>query len=794
MISTQYIKLNMIPSGVMPVLYCSQYDVGRPLGMVVYNGSEAVDLDTYSCTIEATRTDGTAITAAVTTSDSVGVFTTTATMTNQPDVYDAQLVLYDNGNSRRVAPLPFVMHITAAAMDENAASIEEDKSLYQQYTESVQTALADINADISAEITARQAAITAEATARQSADNTLQSNINAEASARETADTALQSALTSESAARAAADANLQTQINEIVAPSGEAPSAAEVLNARIGADGVTYPTLGDAIRMQNENMEAVIKDSQKTTTVSSKWTQGAVNSTTGEPTVQSNRIKTSMQNIADYSYVYPASGYKIAVFIYDASSAFLGCWNGVSLVTGTATWFTDSVALARWANGYKFRVVLALTSDEAITPTSSANAIFTLATDADLNTFGVPADAGAVDSKALLYRGTINQAFALSNYKRPGVYRFTASHIPTDAPSDYGINAGVFVNFGPDSSAAISSQLLFENIVLRMWMRMFASDGTPSEWKRFTFTDYPYMRFIGSNDVYDDLDDFTSPGVYSWNSATASIPTHSPENGAGVCLFMGAENATYMAAQMAVMPTGVIYTRYLTLSSGWGAWQTVGVGTISGVNLAMLGDSITAGRVGGQPGGSRPTMTIPQRVAAELGINTTNFGVGGMGWLSKVNHDTNAYEYIQTLDLTGYNYISLAYGANDSAAALGDATDTTEETIMGYVYRTCMYIRNTYPAAEIILITPTLGISSGTFPGWGYTIERGTEDDPWTFADFYEKFAAFGELYHVHVIRGDRCFTSFNVDSLVGDNVHPNEAGYAVAGHYFAGQIGALL
>lgn len=40
MINTQYINLNMTPSGVLPVMYCSQYDIGRPLGMVVYNGGE----------------------------------------------------------------------------------------------------------------------------------------------------------------------------------------------------------------------------------------------------------------------------------------------------------------------------------------------------------------------------------------------------------------------------------------------------------------------------------------------------------------------------------------------------------------------------------------------------------------------------------------------------------------------------------------------------------------------------------------------------------------------------------
>lgn len=146
MIETQYITLDMKPSGVLPVLYCSQYDIGRPLGMVVYNGGEAVDLGDYTVTIEATRTDGVAITAAVTTSGNIGAFETTATMTNKADRYGAQLVLSAFG--KRVASLPFVMVVVKAAMDENAESIEEDASLYQQFTETVQSFITALNAEL----------------------------------------------------------------------------------------------------------------------------------------------------------------------------------------------------------------------------------------------------------------------------------------------------------------------------------------------------------------------------------------------------------------------------------------------------------------------------------------------------------------------------------------------------------------------------------------------------------------------------------------------------------------------
>ena len=60
--------------------------------------------------------------------------------------------------------------------------------------------------------------------------------------------------IASEISARQSGDSSLQSQIDQIIAPSGEAPSAAEVENARIAAiavGGETYDTLGNAIRGQ---------------------------------------------------------------------------------------------------------------------------------------------------------------------------------------------------------------------------------------------------------------------------------------------------------------------------------------------------------------------------------------------------------------------------------------------------------------------------------------------------------------------------------------------------------------
>ena len=67
-------------------------------------------------------------------------------------------------------------------------------------------------------------------------------------------------ALANETNAREAADTALGARIDNIIAPSGEAPSAAEVTDARVGADGTTYNSLGTAIRTQVNALTEGIK------------------------------------------------------------------------------------------------------------------------------------------------------------------------------------------------------------------------------------------------------------------------------------------------------------------------------------------------------------------------------------------------------------------------------------------------------------------------------------------------------------------------------------------------------
>ena len=350
---TQYISLNMTPTGVNPCFHISQYDVGRMLGFIVHSGGATVDLDTYTCTIEATRSDGTAITSAVATTDNIGTFEVTPTMSNKTDKYRCQLVIVD-ANSKRIASLPFDMDVCKAAMDENSESIEEDASLYQQYTKAVQGAIAEANADIQAEENARIAAVTNEKNERIAAvtneKNERIAAVNAEATARQTADNTLQGNINSEAATRASADSNLQSQINQIIAPSGEAPSVAEVENARIGSDGTVYSTLGDAIRTQNSLLKSHLDDVKKDLSSTNELNRVPVRANFINGKLSGSGIYSSdTRRIATQGFIYVGDAPSLHYEVTEGYRVQFAFYNNASESSYVATryWFTETADIA---------------------------------------------------------------------------------------------------------------------------------------------------------------------------------------------------------------------------------------------------------------------------------------------------------------------------------------------------------------------------------------------------------------------------------------------------------------
>lgn len=91
-------------------------------------------------------------------------------------------------------------------------------------------------------------------------------------------------------------------QIAELVAPSGEAPSAAEVTDARIGADGTVYASLGIANRTQNSSLKSTYFNgiSLDQSNLNVVWEQGGFAAATGKEVSTNNYIRTSNFFIVD--------------------------------------------------------------------------------------------------------------------------------------------------------------------------------------------------------------------------------------------------------------------------------------------------------------------------------------------------------------------------------------------------------------------------------------------------------------------------------------------------------------
>lgn len=220
--------LNLIPKVSAPVtIHVSQGDVGTVIEFTLVKGDEVFsNTGNLTASVHGVREDGANFGPfTCTLSGSKVTFPLHSEMTAVKGSALAEIVLVDN-DGNKVGSANFAIMVEESVFP-LGVTYDNDVSVYESILAYVQTISAqvtlDYNTKIDAEIAARQAADLSEATTR------------------------------------AAADTALGARIDNIVAPSGEAPSAAEVEDARVGADGTTYNSLGTAIRTQIENVETLI-------------------------------------------------------------------------------------------------------------------------------------------------------------------------------------------------------------------------------------------------------------------------------------------------------------------------------------------------------------------------------------------------------------------------------------------------------------------------------------------------------------------------------------------------------
>lgn len=260
-ISTQTQNLNLIPGKSAPVVvHCSQGNVGDTVQFYLYDGDEPFYPTNVSIAVHGVRADGSVFgpyAVAVTSGSNLVAFELVAAMTSVNGAAIGELVLSDS-NENQIGSANFGILVEATPYS-STVTYEDDLSIYQRILAYVQSIPAELSGQIAAEAATREQADAKEAATREHADANLQSQISAEASARTNEDSSLQSQISAEVGRAKDSEAALSTRIDQIVSPSGAAPSEAEIRDARIDVNGITRSNLGTAIRTQTSVLKTKI-------------------------------------------------------------------------------------------------------------------------------------------------------------------------------------------------------------------------------------------------------------------------------------------------------------------------------------------------------------------------------------------------------------------------------------------------------------------------------------------------------------------------------------------------------
>lgn len=158
---TQNYDIDLKATGERPVVKMSQFDTGsRTIVFTVYDGHELAHIDGMVARVDGTRSDGVEFSSSCTVGTGSKVsFEINQEMTKAAGKHAAELVIIDaSGNP--IGTQNFVIDVEAAPMVRDSAASADDRTLYDQYTDSIEQKFSGLSKSLTGTLTAKTDALT----------------------------------------------------------------------------------------------------------------------------------------------------------------------------------------------------------------------------------------------------------------------------------------------------------------------------------------------------------------------------------------------------------------------------------------------------------------------------------------------------------------------------------------------------------------------------------------------------------------------------------------------------------
>lgn len=396
----------------------------------------------------------------------------------------------------------------------------------------------------------------------------------------------------------------------------------------------------------------------------------------------------------------------------------------------------------------------------------------------------------------------TVTEGSAASQYSGhaanlPGnTFCFISSSWFDDVPA--GANWIFTISYGKDYST-YAEQFALVASTGKLWIRRRNYSSNAWTWMPWALKDDPentllWMGTLANNTDLNSIDNLSLYGL-----SDSYTYTNKPTLLSSGYLFTVNFGAGFVTQFASDLDGSNVYSRRKR-SGVWSDWFC-GVHDTTAKYFAF-GDSTTYGQIPGTANQSK--YNYPACVGKLLHMQTINKGVPGQGLLT--DWDDIQTDFIDGLDMTGAKLVTLAWAYNDGSQYgsinFGEYTDTGSTTFIGKYFTIMKQFQQKCPYAKIVLITG-FGYPDGQV---GPPAVKPTFSEQfkhiYTFADgqktikqMYDTLEAMCNLHGWSCINQatGTVFNAWNVDEMIGDQIHPTEAGYLTYGNFLAGRIASM-